>query len=79
MVRNKTAAAMAAAALMVAAYGGVAGAEDTGGRNPSSERMNVTVICSQFGGTVWADTDGNGTMDYHATFSCGFIRGIWHL
>ncbi len=77
MVRNKVAAAMAGAALVVALHGGAASADDAGSRDASGERHNVTVLCTQFGGTMWVDTNGDGTMDYSQSINCLFVRGIF--
>jgi hypothetical protein len=72
MVRNKLAAAMAGAALVVALHGGTASADD-GSRDPNItvERQNGgTFLCTRFSGTVWLDTDGNGVLDTHYYWPC---------
>lgn len=74
MVKNKVAMALAGAALVTTLHGGVAHADDAG--DPSGDRMNVSVLCSEFGLTVRVDTDGDGTYDTSFTGpSCGWIRG----
>jgi hypothetical protein len=76
MIRNKIAAALAGAALVVAVGATAAGADD-GSRDPGTERQNGTIDCNEWGGTVWMDTDGNGVMDTSYPWACfGMIYTI---
>jgi hypothetical protein len=79
MVRNKIAAAMAGAAVLVAAHGATAGADD-GSRDGGTERHNMTLLCSELnGGTLWVDTDDNGVMDTSMSAPCFGQVGIFHF